>query len=132
MIVFQNSLITLTYTPDTDILSVDWPDVEYDRLLEMQESLHKVIEVLKSYDVKKLLIDASTGTIRINYSEYQALIREFAMDLVQTRLQKIARVLPNDPERDESVVAIRKEMTTSIHYQDFKTKAAALRWLSDQ
>jgi DNA primase large subunit len=128
MIVYQNHLITLTYTPESDTLMIDWPDVESYTFPEVRESFQKIVEVLKNYDVKNLLLDASTGFIRLKYSEFLTLIREFATNLLQTRLQKFARVLPKDPEREESVKTIQKELANSYQYRDFKSKAAALRW----
>jgi uncharacterized protein YqgV (UPF0045/DUF77 family) len=132
MIVFQNSLIILNYTPDTDILSVDWPDFEPYEMVELKESLNKIIEILKSYDVKNLLIDASKARINMNDKEYFAVISEFAAKLRDTRMQRVARVMSSDPERERNVNIVRQENVLSYYFQDFKSRADALRWLSSQ
>jgi hypothetical protein len=132
MIIFQNSLITLDYLPDYDILSFDWPDIEPFEKEQFLYSMDKLIEMLKNYDVKNLLLDVSKSTVKIPYGEYQELLRDLAVKTGSTRVQRVARVTTVDPERETNVNLVREESNVHYQYQDFKTKEEALRWLISQ
>src|SRR5687768_3138784 len=101
MVLHQSSLITLDYDPATDILSLDWPDVKDFLVPEVERELKVLIDTIKHYDVKKLLIDTSKADVEVNGAEYQVFLTNFANTLKDTRLQKIARVGTSNPEREK-------------------------------
>jgi len=130
VIVYQNSLITLTYAPETDILSVDWPNFEPYATLEIRESLLKLVEIVRNYDVKKLLIDASKANIGMNDDAYRAILLEFAGELEKTHIQKLARIKTQDPSREVKVTTLRSAMPFPYDFQNFSTEQEALAWLA--
>jgi hypothetical protein len=132
MVAFQNSFITINYTPDTDILSVEWPDFEAETVLEVRNSINKIVDLLKNYDSKNLLIDVSKARISIPYADYNFIIKEFALNLLTTRVVKYARIMSSDPEREENVKSVRLENLYDFQYRDFKTTAEAISWLTGE
>ena len=132
MIAFQNSFISINFTPDTDILSVEWPDFEAETVLEVQNSINKIVDLLKSYDAKNLLIDVSKARISIPYADYNVIIKEFALNLRTTRVVKYARIMSSDPEREENVKSVRLEKLYDFQYRDFKTTDEAISWLTGE
>jgi hypothetical protein len=66
VILFQNGLIKLPYDPGTDVLSIEMPNVKYNMESDFKQALEIIIENIKNYDVKKLLIDARKSSIEID------------------------------------------------------------------
>jgi hypothetical protein len=129
MIVYQNSLITLNYTPETDVLLVEWPSFEPYAILEVMQTLQKLIEVINNYNVRNLLIDASKANINMTGEDYSAIFVELITDLENTHIQKLARVMTPDPLREEKVYTMRQQRIIPYDFRDFRTKEEALNWL---
>ena len=136
MILFRNALIVLEYEPSTDILTVEWPNLETYLLPEVRMALKTLVEYIRSYDVKRLLIDASkskTAPGLMDSPEYKEVITNFVIDLSQTRLQKSARIIALDPEREiktqKLTTEIRSETKFQVKNQEFHTKEEAIAWL---
>ena len=131
MVLHQSSLITLDYDPATDILSLDWPDVKDFLVPEVERELKVLIDTIKHYDVKKLLIDTSKARVEVNDTEYQAFISTFAEALKDTRLQKFARVGTSDPEREKLSDRARESSRINLfmEFHSFNTRTEALAWL---
>ncbi|MBC3538363.1 hypothetical protein ACFSC6_08455 [Rufibacter sediminis] len=138
MILFQNHLIILDYNPSTDILSVDWPNVNSYDLLEIERSLSILVDYIRSYDVKRLLIDSSKTVIHpdIDRTTYLDIVTRFAKNLQNTRLQKSASILHTDTIRQQESEQISEEVTSKVELkiqsQTFATKKAALEWLKQE
>ncbi|MGV3541205.1 MAG: hypothetical protein ACO1OQ_15420 [Rufibacter sp.] len=136
MILFQNRLIVLDYDPKTDILSVEWPSLSPYDLLEIEQALKKLVEYIRDYDVKNLLIDSTRAAIHpdMDMERYQAIVTEFALSLTQTRLQKSARIMHTDHVREatsqEISAKITKKAKLVIENRNFTGKEQALAWLS--
>lgn len=133
MILHKDGLIELNYDVKDDILSVKWPDITNFIKSEAQYSFKLLIDAIRHYDVKKLLIDSRHNVVEIPDPEYQTLMLQFSHDLVATRLQKIARIVSFDVNREQKVQAvseqIRPQLKTTLHTQNFQTEAEALAWL---
>ena len=132
MVLHQSSLITLDYEPASDILSLDWPDVKDFLVPEIERELKVLVDTIKHYDVKKLLIDTSKAQVEVNDAAYQAFLSTFANTLKDTRLQKLARVGTSNPER-EKITEQAKEASRIdqvMEFQNFNSKTEALAWLS--
>lgn len=130
MVLYDNSLVRLNYDPATDILDVDCPDFNPLMMTEVKEAFSVIVDTVKHYDVKKLLIDSSKATIDTSDHEHKAVLIKFARDLMSTRLQKLARVGTRDILREKNVSEAREEALFSIAFQSFPEKAAALAWLN--
>ena len=131
MLLYQSSLFILDYDPATDILSLDWPDVKEFLVPAASQEVSVLIDSIKHYDVKKLLIDTSKAKVDVASSEYQKFISEFAQDLKSTRLQKFARVATTDPEREKMAEIARQttNINETIEFRNFASKDEARAWL---
>jgi hypothetical protein len=52
MILHQSSIIKLEYDPATDILEVEYPDLEKFMLPEIKHAFNLMVETIRNYDVK--------------------------------------------------------------------------------
>ncbi|WP_181305659.1 hypothetical protein [Rufibacter sp. XAAS-G3-1] len=129
MIIYQSGLITLDYDPATDILYIKWPDVQDFLVLEIRQALRILVDHIKSYDIKKLLIDSSQASLEIPGAEYKDVLKEFGQNLMQTRLEKMARLLTPNPTREDKVEEARQELRFPIPLRTFTDKQEAVAWL---
>jgi len=130
MILYDNSVVRLNYNPATDILDVDCPDFHPLMMTEVKEAFNIIVDTVKHYDVKKLVIDSSKAIIDTSEQEHKEVLVKFARDLMKTRLQKFARVSSNDSIRESRVGEAKDASMFNITYQNFSNKAEALAWLS--
>ncbi|AMM50751.1 hypothetical protein TH61_05555 [Rufibacter sp. DG15C] len=136
MILFQNRLIVLDYSPSTDVLSVEWPSVSAYDLPEVEQSLNTLVEYIRNYDVKRLLIDSTKAAIspELDMVEYQAIVTEFAHRLTKTRLQKSARIMHADLVREkisrEIGDQVSKKANLKLENRNFYNRVEALAWLT--
>ncbi len=133
MILYSDNLIVLDYNPETDVLFVQWPDLRQFSMVEVEYSFKLLIQNIKSYDIKKLLIDSSGSNADVNNKEYQALMLQLAADFNETRLQKIGRVVSRDPVREAQLENNSRKMNIAnpgkILYRNFELKEEAMNWL---
>ncbi|PKV75088.1 hypothetical protein [Pontibacter ramchanderi] len=133
MILLQNSILRLEYNPATDILQVRYPDLQRFHMSEIRHSLHVMVETIRNYDVRKLLLDARTTAVEIEEDENRQLTMELVAMLAKTRLVKIARIQPYDPEREaraqHNIEEARKAGLLSYEVATFSTPDDALAWL---
>lgn len=129
MIVFKNSLISLDYNPEYDILSFDWPDIGPAEKAVFVYMMDQVVETMKSYNVKNLLIDVSHSVVTIPAEEYQKLLIDLGEKTKKTAVRRVARVTTFDPERESNVKEVRESSPVPYQYHDFRTKEDAIRWL---
>lgn len=136
MILYPNSPILMDYNPATDILCVEYPDLETFMLPAIKHSLVMLVEAIRNYDVSKLLLDASRTNISVSVEESRAVTMQLAADLMKTRLQKVARVQPIDQIRENNAQEnIRKIIESGLlpyQLQTFANKAEAMDWLKDK
>lgn len=133
MILYQDNVVKLDYSPANDVIELVWPDMQEVYFPEIKQALNKTVEAIRLYDVKNLLIDASNTSAAFNTSESQALSMELVKELSFTRLQRMARVESQDIAREQANVAqlreIKKATELSFEFQTFADKASALEWL---
>ena len=91
-----------------------------------------IVEHIISYDVKKLLLDSSRTIVDVESEAYHNLMLQFGKELIKIRLQKTARVATSLPALEGRANKVAGALQQSGHgsdYQNFPTKAAALKWL---
>lgn len=135
MILEKDSLMVFNYDTTTHILSVSYPDLTGTPLPQIKNSLEKLYRNVVNYDIKKLLLDLRSGVKGVTEAQYRDLVNDFLMKLSQTRLEKIARILPANPAREYLVEhysqILRKDITVNFKDQNFASKAEALAWLME-
>lgn len=130
----HNGIINLDYNPATDILITSMPDIRQIGLSEASFCLELVVENIRCYDIKYLLLDANKSVMDAEDQTYKAVTTKFAQDLTNTHLKRIARVETPDTRWEEKAAKValelRQELNLPIEYQTFPTKAEVLGWLT--
>ncbi len=110
-----------------------WPDLNGFALSEINHSLKKVIDTLKHYDIKKLLIDGRQNKVEVTEKEQKQVAHQFSLDLRQTRVKKVARLASMDREKERRTHLLSEELihelTYSVQYQEFTDERTAVAWL---
>lgn len=134
MIIHQDTLLELIYDPASDILTVKWPNLVDVPAMVIQHSFAKLIDSINHYHISKLLLDSSGTVTNVPDAEYKPLAMKLTMDLAATRLQKIARVVSGDPQRETRAKEYNQEFVSKIAFnfksKEFNDKESALRWLA--
>lgn len=129
MILFQNGLIKLDYDPTTDILFVDMPTVNNLVMPEVRQALRIIVEHVRNYDVKRLLVDARKTEVEVSEDIYASMLAEFSRELMATRLKKLARIVTSSSVRENVVKKVYDDNKLTIELQSFTELAPALEWL---
>lgn len=133
MILLENGILRLEYDPATDILQVRYPDLSSYLLAEIRHSLKIMVDTIRNYDVRKLLLDASNTAMDVSDEENRMLTLELASSLATTRLLKVARVQPFDPSKElraqENIEAARRAGMLPYEVDTFTNRNDALSWL---
>ena len=124
-------MITLDYNPVTDVLVSDMPDAKQFGLAEVSFCLGLIVENIRNYDIKHLLLDSSKSTTDLEDNAYQAIATQFGQDLRRTRLKRIARVSTNDAGREAKAAKATAELKLNLPIQvkSFTNQAEAIEWL---
>lgn len=130
MIIFENGLIKLDYDPSTDILFVDMPTVNSIVMPEVRRALAIIVEHVRNYDVKRLLIDARKTEVEVNEESYATMIGNFSGELLATRIQRVARIVTHSEVRENVVREVYKKKQLPIDFQSFTEIAPAVEWLT--
>ncbi|KAA3437573.1 hypothetical protein [Rufibacter hautae] len=135
MLLYQDSILQLTYDPATDILEMDWPDLTPSYLPETKQALQALVETVRDYDVKNLLVDGSKASVTISDEENATLLLKIAQEFNATRLRKVARIASTDLRRetaaDENLFRIQHSLDLHYQMQNFTDRAQAMTWLKD-
>lgn len=136
MILEEDALLNFRYDPKTDILSVRFPSLVGTPKMQIENSMQKLGRNIINFDVKKLLLDLRSGVIGIEEEDYRHLVREFLQTLENSRLEKVARVLPENPVReyliDHFAAEMRGKLGLPFQAQSFTSKTEALKWLKKE
>jgi hypothetical protein len=134
MILYPDNLLALDYNIGTDTLTVKWPSLTTASVPELKVAIHKLIDAVNHYDVKRLLIDSSKSKVDIPEAVYKPIVFGLIQALAQTRLEKMARVLPEDEVREIRLRTYHEEMTSQKMYtfqtSEFISQKVAQQWLS--
>ncbi|MER2996782.1 hypothetical protein [Pontibacter populi] len=135
MLLHKDGLIELNYDVVQDILSFRWPDLSGMTMPEIDFSLKKLIDTLRHYDIKNLLVDSRQSKTDLSKDEHLALLLRFSEYLMSTRLQKMARLATSDLSRENVVDFAVEEAVNRIGitfvFRNFTDEASALKWLGE-
>ena len=133
MLLTKNTLIQLDYDTKTDTLTIDWPAIRAFALPEVQHTFKLIVDTLKYYDIKRLLIDARHSVVEVSEADYQAIIFDFALSLNTTRVLKVARIeacQPQQPAQAKQFTSLLQDARLfAWSCRNFKEKQAAINWL---
>ncbi|WP_026463851.1 hypothetical protein [Adhaeribacter aquaticus] len=131
MIVYENPFIKMDYDPATDILVTQMPDVDTLILPEINRFLGIIVEQVRNYDVKKLLVDARKTQVEVNEETYSAMMSDFLHALLSTHLQKLARIVSSSTVRESAVKNVYTGPKLPIQLQSFTDITSAIDWLKE-
>ena len=134
MILEEDSLLKFSYDPSTDILTVRFPDGIGTPVSQIENSLQKLARNVAQFDIKKLLLDLSSGVPGLDEANYRELVMRFSETLNYSRLKKVARVIPEDPARtyliEHFAEKLTKDLGLSFSARSFSDKTDAIEWLN--
>ncbi|WP_157593100.1 hypothetical protein [Rufibacter tibetensis] len=123
----------MDYTPATDILYVEYPDLDSALLPVIKNSFTILVEAIVNYDVKRLLLDASRTHVSISEEENRDISIQLATALAKTRLQKVARIQPLDPvlenKAQNNISRIHQKGVLTYELRTFSSNQEAVKWL---
>ena len=133
MILYENGYIRLDYAPSTDILCIEYPDMQEFELLHIHKAINIILEAITNYDIKKCLLDTSNTEMEVGDDNHSVVMHHLASGFMNTRLQKVARVASGNAAREKRVDSfvreVQQEAKPVIAYQNFTDRAAAVDWL---
>lgn len=133
MILHKDGLSMMEYDVTADLLVVRWMDSKRSTEPELNYTIGILLEKIRSYDVKKLLIDAREEVEGITDEEYMQMNTNFAKLLAGTRLLKVARLGATNAIREKFVQALAEDLLalpdTKLQYHNFEDEQTAVQWL---
>ena len=128
-----HGIIKLDYDPTTDVLVTSMPDIKQFALAEVSFCLELIVDSIRNYDIKNLLLDSSKSVIEVEEAAYKTITKKFTLDLTSTRLKRIARVGTADTKREEKSAKLstelKQELNLPMEFQNFTSQAEAMKWL---
>jgi hypothetical protein len=136
MILIDNGVVKLDYDPATDILHVNYPDLHGYLVPEINYNIDLIVDQVRSYDIKYLLLDARQTVVSIDAEASRKVAVYLASSLTKTRLKKVARVASPNPALEKRSESTIQTITTTIElpYQlnSFTEVEEAINWLKQK
>lgn len=133
MVLFDNSLIKLDYSPVTDILEVAYPDLHEYLLPDIMSSIDTLIEVMVGYDVKRVLLDSSKTVVAVAPEQSRKITAHLIKGLVTTLITKLARLQSSNSTVEALAHGNIKYASETFAFpfdlKNFANKPEAVSWL---
>lgn len=133
MVLFNNSLIRLDYTPATDILAVEYPDLHDFLLADIKRSINTLVDTVKHYDVKRLMLDSTRTISSVSEEASKEIATYLAAGLMNTRVEKVARVQSGNVNVEntalENMKHVRQSLSLPFALRNFAGRLEAEAWL---
>ena len=134
MIIYHDPTIELRYAPDEDVLSATLQTERVYEAEEVRKAFTSIVAYIKEYKVSRLLLDFRRNTLDLSEAAYKTTLAQLTVGLMQTPLQKVARVGTTDPVREHKITStydgIKDAVDVPIQVRMFANKAEALQWLT--
>lgn len=135
MVIYEDALIYLDYDSKTDILWIKWPDLENEPMSEVRPAINRILETIKAYRVKNLLIDTKDTKTNIPEDEFKVMAKEFVLGLADSDIKKIARVIYAEPTREIRAKILMEQLTAwlapEFENREFTDIKSAFDWLEN-
>ena len=135
MILFENSVVRLDYDPTTDVVVVEYPDLHDYLLPEIKYSIDKMVEVIRNYDIKHLLLDSTRTVFSVGEEQSKEVAMYLAAGIMKTRVQKVARVQSPveavEKRAQGNIKHIQESQPLPFKLQNFTDSSVALEWLNE-
>ncbi len=130
MILFDSLILRLNYSPATDILMADLSNEHRFNERELEEALAIIIEHVRHYDIKCLLMDSRKRILLMDEQRYGDMMSGFAKELHATRLLKLARIQTNIAMRESIVQILDTQIISGYAFRTFLNIDEAMAWLT--
>ncbi|GAA4443466.1 hypothetical protein GCM10023188_44280 [Pontibacter saemangeumensis] len=131
--IISSEVIVINYAPATDILSAGLPDIRQFALEEVRHCLGLIVESVRQYEVRNLLLDASKSVVEVGEEAHRTLLIDFCLELQGSPLERVARVATPDPGREERSARLSaeliQELEPALAFGSFATEEEAMAWL---
>lgn len=133
MILHADRYFEHQYDSRLDMVCVKWPDIEGIYLPEIFNSVKMLLENIKNYYIRNLLVDASHTKALITYEDVDKVVHYLYSGLKDTRLEKLARVESANQQRELDLRRLVTEMNLKHSFETrvFKDTPSAVAWLTD-
>lgn len=135
MILFQNSIVTLNYDPATDVLQAQYPDLHGFLLPEIKHTILLMTDIIRNYDVKKLLLDSTRTVIAVSSEESREIAAFLAGNIMTTRVEKVARVQSDNQQVEEharqNMAHVQEVQVLPFQLRNFSSHTEAIAWLTN-
>ncbi|KAA6431685.1 hypothetical protein ACD591_11175 [Rufibacter glacialis] len=125
----------MDYDPATDVVVVAYPDLHGYLLPEIKHTITQIVEVIKNYDIKKLLLDSTKTVISVPDEESRYISTSLASGFSLTRLQKVARLQSHSQEvevrAEQNIEHIQATQKLPFQLRTFNDRGAAMDWLKE-
>ncbi|WP_299823730.1 hypothetical protein [uncultured Pontibacter sp.] len=128
--IIPNKFIKLEYNPATDVLWVEWPNIDEESVPELQFILSELLGTIRNYDVKKVLADSTKSVLSLADETYNAIVEQLVLDLRTTRLQKFARLTIGEGSREVAANKAADALKDKFEMRNFNNLNDALEWLN--
>ena len=133
MILKEDSLLQFSYDISTQILSISWPDLSATPLPDIENSLEKLARNIRNFDIRKVMADHRFGFTSRDEEAYKKVIENYHLNLAQSHLEKLARIIPDNPAREYFINQLSRELDQKLglpfKVKCFSTKTEAQNWL---
>ena len=119
------------YDVKHDLLCVKWPTVESLYLPEILNSIKILVENIKNYNIRHLLIDATETRAHSSDEDANKVVDALFTGLKRSHLEKLARVESANADRESVLKQLLPEVAPGLNFEIkfFKDIASALNWL---
>ena len=130
----QNDFITITLIPETGIMEVIYGDLYLLPLQVIKEQIEKTMEVIRAYEIRKVLYNSSKTISKVTAEESKEIARFLYQNLCQTQVCQVARLQSPNYVTDSLVRSNLKDQETSLKpefsYESFTDRLQAIEWLA--
>lgn len=134
MKLFSNGYFQLDYTAANDIISLALPDMQSAGLSQAEQCFNIMLEHVKNYHVKNLLLDSSKAIVEVDDEAYHKLIYQVSMKLKETRLMKVARIASATEGLEKMAKKVQESVINTqpatYKIRNFTNKEEAMEWLT--
>ncbi|RDC58842.1 hypothetical protein [Adhaeribacter pallidiroseus] len=113
MILFDDGSFLLDYDSASDTIFVTLPDMRMHKLSEAEECFRIMVNYVNDYQVQNILLDSSRAMVEVEDTQYNHLIYRVSLQLKQTHLKKVARLVSSIPKLEAMAHWIQAQVLTT-------------------
>ena len=134
MILHKDRYFEHLYDVKLDLVQVKWPDIEDIYLPEIFHSVNTLVENIKNYNIRNLLVDARETKLLTSYQDADRVVEAFTVGLSHSRLEKLARIESLNYQRENMLRQLTNDLNARFAYRTmfFRDYESALAWLQGQ